>query len=105
MYPLGPLHFSSDQDLHKKVSILTATKILEVTCEGIHGHLNDGEINLTGLIFTTCKTLGGDSGSCLIGENNEIWGLLVGSTKEGNGAVSAFLPAYIPLDRENADLI
>lgn len=105
MYPIGPLFIPSENNLNEDLLILTTKDTLEVKCEGIHGQFSDEAATMTDLIFTTWRTVGGDSGSCLIGKENRIWGILVGCANVRPKPLSAFLPAYIPLTLEKADLI
>jgi len=102
LYAVGPLYMLSENDLGKKMIILTPRGDFEVTLEGIHGHFTwDGE-SMTDLILTTWGTIPGDSGSCLVTDKFAVCGLLVGQT---GTQFSAFGPAYIPPLRENSQLI
>jgi hypothetical protein len=107
-YAIGPPYSPSADDLKRNLRILTpgAGPSIEVTCHGIHGHLNGaGGPSMSGLILTEDSTHLGDSGSCLIDETGSVWGLLVGGTCPQGFSYSAFMSVYIPLLRENAQLI
>jgi len=107
-YAIGPPYSPSEDDLKRNLRILTpgVGPSTEVTCRGIHGHLNAaGGPPMSGLILTEDSTHLGDSGSCLIDETGSVWGLLVGGTCSQGPSYSAFMSVYIPLLRENAQLI
>jgi len=107
-YAIGPLHYPEEEDLDQELKILIPghQPPIHVTCQGIHGFLNEpGGPSLNDLILTDYATERGHSGSCLIGENGAVWGLLVGGTISQGMSYSAFLPAHRIISREKAELI
>jgi hypothetical protein len=102
LYAVGPLYMISENDLEQKMSILTPRGEFEVTLKGIHGQFTWDGVAMTDLILTTWGTVPGDSGSCLVTGNYAVCGLLVGQT---GTQFSAFAPAYIPVLKENSNLI
>ncbi|MCP5103191.1 MAG: hypothetical protein GY950_07430 [bacterium] len=106
LYAVGPLYIPNEEDIGKTMRILTPTEAFEVELKGIHGFFKwPGGSAMSELILTTWKTKGGDSGSCLVTTGFKVCGLLVGQIEIGDDAFSAFAPAYLPLQWENAKLI
>ncbi len=102
LYAVGPLYMVSQNDLGKKMTILTPSGDFDVTLQGIHGHFAWGGVTMTDLILTSWRTAPGDSGACLVTEDYAVCGLLVGNIGD---QFSAFASAYIPVLRENSNLI
>ena len=102
---VGPFHMPTEQDINKRVYVLTPGGKFMVTCEGIHGYFSGSGGLMHDLILTTWRTVSGDSGSCLVNRKYAVWGLLVGYTTIQGNTYSAFAPAYVPPTRENAQLL
>jgi hypothetical protein len=97
---------SPTRDVGTALAILKATAPKAVRCRGLFAalQLSSGR-PLRHAIITDLKTLPGDSGAALVDDDANAWGLLVGRFDADNRSYSVFLPASVPLFRENANFI
>jgi hypothetical protein len=101
---LGPVYIPTVDDLGTDLYVVDGRGgWSSVSCIGIHGHLpiDDGS-SFEDVILTEPKTIGGQSGSCLVDSTGRIWGLLIGIY---SGLYSMFMPAINLLTNEAASLL
>ena len=111
--PLGPPYIPDPQsDIHAQLFILLADgNAIPVQCRGLSASIQTApNIVMSGLILTDWRTIGGDSGACLVDANWRIWGLLIGAyqatTDTGEEeSFSVFIPAFRVLSLEAAQFL
>ncbi len=89
----------------RRLFVLTAAGARKTVFMGLAGTVPIGEGRMDGLLLTTNVTEGGDSGSALVDDHGNTWGLLVGWTTVASQPYSAFMPATVPLSDEHATFI
>jgi hypothetical protein len=111
--PLGPPYIPDpENDVHTPLFILLANgEVISVQCRGLTASVQTAaNIVMHDLILTEQRTIGGNSGTCLVDSNWRVWGLLIGAyhatTDTGEeDSFSVFVPAFRVLSLEGAQFL
>jgi hypothetical protein len=103
-FRIGPVYVPTLDDIGAALFVIDGFGgSTAVSCRGIHAHLPlDVGGSIDDVILTDPKTVGGQSGSCLVDGAGRVWGLLIGIY---SGLYSMYLPAIKLLTQEGATLI
>jgi hypothetical protein len=105
-YPVRALYQATSDDLGAELLILTNDGTPRaVACRGVSARATIDGRPMQDLILTDWRTKAGDSGACLIDDEQRAWGLLVGRLDTATYSLSAFAPAHVPIFQENATFI
>jgi hypothetical protein len=100
---IGPVFSPGEDDVGETLFVLLATgRRQQTVCRGIHASITTPSETLEDCILTDMVTLSGDSGACLIDQQDRIWGVLRGRL---DTTFSVFAPVQYILDREQATLL
>jgi len=98
--PLDEPYLPAADDIGKKLLVLSHAGRRSTEFVGGRGQIQVGPQGvIRNVLITRAVTEPGDSGSCLVGLNRRVWGLLVGS----NEHFSVFMQAAVPLSLEKAE--
>jgi hypothetical protein len=100
---IGPAFSPGEDDVAATLFVLLATgRRQQTVCRGIHASITTPSETLEDCILTDMVTLSGDSGACLIDQQDRIWGVLRGRL---GTTFSVFAPVQYILDKEQATLL
>lgn len=101
LQPLAPPFAPGPGDIHKRVFVMARRELLPTRLTGIHGYLPIGPFLLRDLLLTDVRTIGGDSGGCLVNAQSRVLGFVEGVTMLDGVLVSAYTSSVWPFRLEN----